>query len=81
MQIKPTLFRKSKCKIITSKLEDAVLQVAFNKEKRNGSGNLGQFYKHVNARMANKSGVAPLKDRTGHLTVDAERLSYSIILL
>jgi len=58
--------------------------VALNKEKSIlGSGNLGQFYKHINARMAHKSGVAPLKDRSGHLTTidteKAELLNYSFI--
>jgi len=83
MQTKPTPLRKSKYKLIISELKGAVLQVAFNKEKIIlGSGNLGQFYKLVNDRMAHKSGVAPLKDRTSHLPQSIQKkLSYSMILL
>jgi len=84
MQIKPTPLRKSKYKQITSQLKDVVLHVALNKEKSIlGSGNLCQFYKHVNARMAYKSEVVPLKDWIGHLTTtdteNAELLNDSFI--
>ena len=41
-----------------------------NTEKRIlGSGNLGSFYKHVNARLSHKNGISALKTNNGELII------------
>ena len=38
----------------------------------NKSGDLGQFFAHVNKRLSYKTGIAPLKDTNGNLVVNDE---------
>ena len=59
-----------KYKAATSALSCALTREAADKELSIiNSGNLGQFYKHINCRLSHKSGIAPIKNAQGLVCV------------
>lgn len=59
-----------KYKAVTTALNDALVHEAASKELNIiKSGNLGQFYKHVNSRLNHKTGIAPLSNQDGSLCI------------
>ena len=71
----PTNFNVHTYNTATVALNAALLDEATSKElKIIKSGNIGQFYKHVNSRLHHKSGIAPLTKTDGTIYIcDSEK--------
>ncbi|HMK58442.1 MAG TPA: hypothetical protein VK462_05285, partial [Nitrososphaeraceae archaeon] len=66
----PTDINVAKYNTATVALNNALSVDAASKElKIIKSGNIGQFYKHVNSRLNHKSGIAPLTKPDGSICV------------
>jgi len=65
----PGTVSSQKYKVATKLLKNALLRETIVEERQIiYSNSLGQFYKHINLRMNNKTEVAPLKHPSGLLT-------------
>ena len=68
-----TVFSRQRYKKVVSELKKQINSEAKQKEMQIiKSGDLGQFFTHVNNRLAHKSGIAPLKDIHGNLITNDE---------
>jgi len=68
LKLNPTNQNRDTYKFCVKQIKKAQLNLEFSRERKIlESGNLGVLYKHINSRLAHKSGVAPLIDNQGNL--------------